>query len=543
MNKLAAFFSKRSVGLFIIFLAVVHRIINVLFVSYYGRDKLFLVMQSKSLLGGKGLSVPQYFTSDTVNPAYDFTPLWPPGYPIVLSPFLKLFNYNIYWATTTLDIIVCIALILVIRKICGQIGFSAANTNIMTLVVGCFEYTFINESLPTDTISLVLFLLGFSLVLRTVFSQSFSVGRMLAVSFVLFLPCVFRYNYPAVTFSLIAALLFIGYLKRDVIIKKKAWFLFAFVFLFTAIFFIIMKSATGHAGYATATERGFYPENVIHWFPVVPSSFINIAFLTSQLIKITGISFYSLMLVLEIINVIVVLALLFFFLKLVFAKKTYQDLSPFKLFMITGGVASIGLLILLAYMSLTYKVQTGGPNNWNYVYEPRYFAFAVIFLQLVFIGAYFIYYRTAFIKNVILKIIGWICLFLLFVEIVHNIYFHTKVAFNFNHYKSSVYREQDYSYYIDLIKDMKGKYPGYEIWAAAPGDNFYQYLASYHGHKGFADATGFRDKAVRVNKNTILIFMLYDHEIEKYNSFLSGVTILQREKKQNSNFFVMELKP
>ena len=232
MNKLAAFFSRRSVGLFIIFFTALHRIINVLFVSYYGRDKLFLVMQSKSFLEGKGLSVPQYFTSDTVNPAYDFTPLWPPGYPILLAPFLKLFNYNIYWATTTLDIIVCIALILVIRKICGQIGFSNAVTNIMTLIVGCFEYTFINESLPTDTISLVIFLLGFSLVLRLVVHQSFSIAQILAVSFVLFLPCIFRYNYPAVTFSLITAVLFIGYLKGDFFDKEKSLVTFHVCILF-----------------------------------------------------------------------------------------------------------------------------------------------------------------------------------------------------------------------------------------------------------------------------------------------------------------------
>ena len=51
------------------------------------------------------------------------------------------------------------------------------------------------------------------------------------------------------------------------------------------------------------TERGFYPENIVHWFPVVPSSFINIAFLTSQAIHVAGISFKTSMQWLEIINV------------------------------------------------------------------------------------------------------------------------------------------------------------------------------------------------------------------------------------------------
>ena len=178
-------------------------------------DKMFLVLQSKSLLEGKGLAVPQYFTSNTITPVYDFTPLWPPGYPILLSPFLKLFNYNIYWATTALDIIFCVALIFVIRKICRQIGLPIAATNIMTLIAGCFEYTFINESLPTDSISIVLFLISFGMVITLLTSKSFSIKKTLIVSFFLFLPCLFRYNYPAISLAVIVGILFIGFIKKD----------------------------------------------------------------------------------------------------------------------------------------------------------------------------------------------------------------------------------------------------------------------------------------------------------------------------------------
>src|ERR1700740_2149243 len=136
MNKLISFLSNRYASIIIVFLSIATRIINVLFVSYYGRDKMFFVLQSKSLLEGKGLAVPQYLTSNTVTPVYDFTPLWPPGYPILISPFLKLFNYNIFRATTTLDIIFCIALIFVVRKICRQINLPVAAINIMTLIAG-----------------------------------------------------------------------------------------------------------------------------------------------------------------------------------------------------------------------------------------------------------------------------------------------------------------------------------------------------------------------------------------------------------------------
>ena len=543
MSKLIAFLANRYVSLLIICISVIIRIINVLFVSYYGRDKLFLVMQSRSLLEGKGLGVPQYLTSDTVTPVYDFTPLWPPGYPILLAPLLRLLNYNVYWATTTLDTIFCVALIFVIRKICRQIGLPVAAINIMTLIAGCFEYTFINESLPTDSISIVLFLIGLSLVIKLATTNHYSIKAIMIASLFLFLPCFFRYNYPAISLALLAGILFIGFMKNDGLLKKKAGWLFTFTILFTAAFFILMKLLTGHAGYAMPTERGFYPENIVHWFPVVPSSFINIAFLTSQAIKVAGISFKTSMQWLEIINAVAVVSLLIFFLNALFRKKTFDKLSPLKLFLMSGAFASIGLFALLGYMSLTYKIQKGFFNNWNYVYEPRYFAFAVLFFQMTFIAWYFTYFKPSFTKNIFAKIITVLCFFTLFVEISHDIYFHTRVAFNFKKYKSAVYREQDFSYYISLMDDIGDKYPGYEIWAAAPGDNFYPYLATYRGYIGIADTNSFKSNTVKVKKKTLLILMLYDHEINAYNSFLSATKVLHTNKVGNSNFYLIELNP
>ena len=101
----------------------------------------------------------------------------------------------------------------------------------------------------------------------------------------------------------------------------------------------------------------------------------------------------------------------------------------------------------------------------------------------------------------------------LFIEITHNIYFHAKVAFDFKKYKSEVYREQDYAYFFKLIKDLEKNYPGYELWAAAQGDDFYPYVATYYGHRGIMDAASFTNQKIKVKRNTILSLMLYDHEI------------------------------
>ena len=284
-------------------------------------------------------------------------------------------------------------------------------------------------------------------------SKDISIKESILVSFFLFLPCLFRYNYPAISLSVIAGVLFIGLIKKDVLLKRKGWSLFVFTSLFTIAFFILMKLLTGYAGYATPTERGFYPGNIVHWFPVVPSSFINIAFLTSQAIHVAGIPFKNSMQWLEMINAIIFITLFVFFLNSLFHKKTFEDLSSSKLFLLLGAFATTGLFALLGYMSLTYKMQTGFTTNWNYVYEPRYFAFAVLFFQIAFLSWYFIYLKKYIAKNIFIKIFVGLCFLVLFIEIAHNIYFHSKVALNFKKYKSAVYREQDYAYYISLIEN------------------------------------------------------------------------------------------
>jgi len=543
MNKVIAFFSARYTSILAIIISVIIRVISVLFVSFYGRDKMILVLQSKSLLNGKGLGVPQYLTSDTITPVYNYTPFWPPGYPILLAPFLKLFNGNIYWATTTLDIIAGISLIFIIRKICKQIGFSTAAINIMTLITGCFEYPFINESLPTDTISVVFFLMGLSLLIKTSATDRFSFKLILTTSLLLFSPCIFRYNYPFISLAAIMGLLFIAFIKGDKVLKRKGWLLLLLTSTFIIVFLFIIKLTTGQAAYAAPAQRGFYPENIIHWFPVIPSALINIAFLTSQAIHLGGIPFTSSMQWLEIINVVATFTLLTFFIVIVCKKKTLLNLSPFKLFYLLGGFACLAVFVLLGYMSFTYKMQTGLFNDWNYVYEPRYFAFVVLFLQLGLIAWLFSDQQTYIAKNLFTKIIAGVCLVALFVEISHNIYFYAKVAVNYKKYKSAVYREQDYSYFISLINELGQRYPGYEIWSAAPGDNFFQYLATYHGYIGIADPGSFKSGMIKVKKKTVLALMLYDHEVREYASFLSSSVILQSKKIDYSNFYLIELKP
>jgi len=541
MNKINLFLSSRFASIAFLIIAIFSRIVNVFYVSYAGRDKMFVVMQSKSLLEGKGLGVPGYFTSNPSVPVFDYTPMWPPGYPVLLAPFLRIFNYDIYWATTVLDIIACVALIFLIRKICRQLQFPVAAINLMTFVAGCFEYTFINDSKPTDNVPIFIFLLGISLVIKLVSTNRFSFSSVLLAAIVLFVPTVFRYSYPPLSIAVAISVLLVGFIKKETILKKKGVSLFALTILLIAVFFIAMKLATGYAGYAVPTARGYFPENLVHWFPIVPASFMNLAFLTSQTLRVAGLSFDATMQLLEVVNVIAIFSLVTVFLYLFFNKRFLASLTPFKWFFITGFFASAATFISLGYLSLTYEMQRWLDYEWSYVYDHRYYAFTVVFLQIAFLG--WIYLHKESLKSFILKFIAIISGLFLFIEVTHNIYFHTKVAFNFKKYKSEVFREQDYVYFFRLMDELEKKYPTHDIWAAASGDDFYPYTATYKRHIGIMDAAAFKTKTISVKKKTILALMLYDHDVEFYKDFLSRSKIEFTHKIANSNYYIIELLP
>lgn len=538
--NLNTFLSSKKTGWLFIVIAIVSRVVNTLFVSFTGRDKIIVVLQSRNFLEGKGLSLTQYFINDIYTPIYDHTPMWPPGYPLLLAPFLKIFDYNIYWATTILDIVVCVLLIFIVRKLCKQVRSPGAAINLMTLIAGCFEYTFTNESLPTDTISLVLLLAGISFLLRFLASPNLIAKELILVSSFLFFGSLFRYNYPANSFTIILILLLLGVIKKDLLLKKKAISLLIIQTVLSVSFFAILKFVTGHSSYITPTETGIFPENIVHWYPVIPASFINIGFLISQVEKMLRTSSWWLTLqILEVINVAAIVILIVIFLRLFLKKSFYNELDPFKWFLLLGFSISVSTFGVLGYMSLTHQMLSVFGSGWNYIYEARYFAFIYIFFQICFIS--WIYFYKPFSRSLFLKFIAGALSFLLLLEVGHNIYFHIKVTADFKKYKSNVFREKDYKLFAALLNDVEKKYTGYDIWTAAPTDEFSIYYTSYYGHKGIKDANNMTKSFPLVKRKTILLFVLHDLEISAYSSFLAEKKALLLGSTNNINFYKIEL--
>lgn len=532
------FFKSPKATPVIILFSVLIRVISILVVAETDRDTLILAVQSKSLLDGNGLSVPKYYCDEINNPVFDFTPTWPAGYPLLLSPFLKIFNYDLFWAATSLELITCIFFIFLIRRIAVDLRLSLVAINILTIIAGCFNYEFIILNLPTDSPAFVIFLLGLFLLLKAVQNENFSAAKLLLVSFLLFLPCLFRYSYPPLSFAAFAGVAFTGwYLKKRVLIKKGIIGLTFFSILIIGFFFL-SKKLTGTSSYIVDVGRGVFPKQLLDWAPIGPAAFIEPVFTTSQLMRITHQSVQQTKLILEIISDFMIAGLLFVFIYLFFWKRFFKSLDPFKWFLMIGFFISIATFISLGYLTLTYKPQPG----WgNYLGEHRYFVFVTLYLQIAFIGWVFLY--PSWKKSILKKLIVFAFSLLLFIEITHSIYFNTKFILNFNKNRSVSFKDPDYVYFARLCKDLIQDNPDTEILVASDNDEYFRLMASYLGQKGIYDGLNLLNSVPEVKKNTILILALYDNQIPTYDSFLLLHNAQLIKNINHANFYRINLYP
>ena len=538
INLVRNFFNAPKTAPIFIIVSVLYRILNILAVSETDRDTLILAVHSKNLLAGNGLGIPKYYSTAIDTPVFDFTPNWPPGYPILLAPFLKIFNYDVFWATTIIDLIACILFIFVVRRIAIELKFPVIAVNIVTLIAGCFSYEFVIQTLPTDSPSFVIFLFGLLLLLRTVQKENFSLAKLLVIAVLLFLPCTFRYSFPPLSIAAFAAVIFAGwYLKKNILIKNGIIGL-AFFSVLLIGFLFLLKSSTGTTGHIEETGRGFFPDQLLKWAAFGPGAFIEPVFTTSQLIKITGISVQQSLMVLEIINILMMTGLMLVLSYLFFWRKFFKHLDPFKWFIWAGFFISAGTCASLGYLTLTYKPQPG----WgNYLGEPRYFMFVTLYLQIIFIGWVFLY--PSWKKNILQKLIVYVFSLLLFIEIAHNFYFHTRFVRNFDENKWVTYKDPDYVYFGTMCKDLIHDNPGSEVIVASDGDEYFRLMASYLGQKGLYDGFNLLKSLPEIKKKTILILALYDQEIPAYQGFLSSQNAKLISSVNHANFYRIDLLP
>lgn len=393
------------------------------------------VLIAKQILCGYGHVFPEADPGDLSRVLYKPINFWPPGYSLLLVPFMWI-GLKGWWVIAVSDALGIIILYGIWFRLIRK-AFPAKQMLYTLLLFSFFTFGFTPLGMPyslgTNLWALNCFSLAILQLVDMVQTHKEPTGYALGwYHFFAFLGSFFRYAfYPVSLILSVGLLLFYG---RQPVIKKVwvSWLvpvlLFGFFFAYQAISFQqfnYIDSYHNHSG------NRLYPENLAYTAAWITQSFVHPVLYGSVN------WFYSLSLYLGKINTGDLIQVLkglvrygwVFLLNLGLVlglKRLWQKGNPSeKKWLKLSLFISISQSLLLVILSLYYPAETFiGPNiniSWTYVQEPRYYNVASLCILLIGLYAAIFIYRK--------KSIG---IFLILIIINIGVFVSNKEKLHFN---------------------------------------------------------------------------------------------------------------
>lgn len=510
MKRLIQIFQSKYLTAFCIIFAIVNRIVFTTLYSQIGSDTKIQLTFAQNFLAGKGMGVTKYFTNDLNSPIFDTHQWYPPGFSIAIIPFLKLSGGNEFKAVLAFDIITAILFIIAVRWLGKKTGLPAWINNIITLIAGCSQYLFFMSWSSTDAISVCFLLLALTKTIDIINKkENLTLLRAIIYGVLFCLPFFFRYMYLPIAVLLPFFVILFGIVSKNKELKAAGFkVLLTSVFLL-ALLFIFNFYTAGNALYVHDIGRGVYVNQLARWYPFFPASFINLDFAAQLIEKISGAGYSRVMVYFNIINLLFFIFFLIFLVRYIY---TYKNKSPFSshfIFIIIGSGIAIIIILLLAYLSLTYKELVWGLTKWTHVQHARYFSYIYIFVPLLFFVCLHNY--TSFFKRPFMRIFAFILLCCLVTEVMHGIYYNIKII-RF-HKDLAVIRDADRGYrnFPAVIGEIEKQNPGRQVLVSSP-DQYYLHAASQMGYKALFDYENLWRTDIKVSSETILLMPVHQQE-------------------------------
>ena len=526
--KISRFLSTQTATWLVLLVGLSAKTLLIFYYSFVGRDKIYHLSAVNNLLEGKGWNNTFYAVQDLNSEILQPFCHWPPGYGLLMTPLYAIHS-DVYFVTIAVEVIFFILLIWVCRRILKTLDVAMPGINIFTLLMCFFPFDFIEESLGTDLPAMV-FLLASLYFLIKIFrpgSQGLQLVKSgLLCGFCLFLSGLIRYNYVVVAITLPIILILACYLTRQ---RQylRAMFSVAVVSITGSIAMMVFLNTTcGEPLVMVEATRGFYPGNLVNSYPSMIASVINTRLIATTSHRFEFTDYSSMLQILSYCNLAIYAFCIFLLLRWFF---TYRNvvLTPYRVFVFAGSVASIAIIATLAYLSLTNELKRSVNGNvWTYIVEGRYYAFVVVFVQLLIFSSFHLT------TSKIVKRLLTLCIVLIGLSALHQVYFTGKTAITYREMKSNVAREMDYDWFI---KEIRGFSNGNAGVITASTDAFYPLYTSMEGHKGMIDPFILNKKLPQVKVPTVLFIIVHDNELASFDAFLKhkGVTLYNKIGETN----------
>ncbi len=510
MNRLKKILETRLAGIICFLFAIANRIIFTGLYSLIGTDTKIQLTYAQNLMAGKGMGVTKYFTHDLNTPVFDTHQWYPPGFSISIIPFLKLSGGNEFKAVFVFDILTAILFVIAVRAVGKKAGLPPHLKNIVTLIAGCSQYIFFMGWSSTDAISVCFILFALVQAIDIINKREvITLWRTIGCGILFCLPFFFRYMYLPIAVLLPSLIVLFGIISKNRNLKATGLKLLVSTICFLILLFVFNLLTAGNALYVHNVGRGFYVNQVVHYYPFLPASFINLDFAAQLMERFSGLDYSRVMFYFKVINVLLFIFLLISLLRYAGLHKKNSLFTNHFIFIITGSAISITIILLLAYLSLTYKELTWGLTKWTHVQQARYFSYLYIFMPLLFFVS--LHHYASFFKRSFMRIVIFIILCVLGTEVLHGVYYNTKIISQ--HKDLAIIREADNGYrnFSAIIARIKKANPEKQLIVSSP-DQYYLHAASQLGCKAIFDYEYLWQAKLKVTSKSLLIMPVHTEE-------------------------------
>ena len=528
-------------GIFCVVFAIANRIIFTSLYSLIGVDSKLQLVYAENLLAGRGMGVTKYFTADLNTSVFDTQQVFPPGFSIAIIPFLKLFGGDEYKAVLAYDIVVAILFIVAVRLLGRKAGLSPFLNNIITLIAGCSQYFFFMSWSSTDAIGVCLLLFSMVAVIDIINKKEhLSLVRVIGTGILFCLPFLFRFMYLPAAILMPLYVLVSGIVLKNRVLKGDGVRILIVSASFLILYFGISSFTSRNALYITDVGKRFFIDQFTAWYPFLPASIINIDFGAQLVQSFFKLDYSDTIFILKIINALIFVLLIFLLWRYINRQKRGLQISSHRNFILLGSLLSLVIVLLLSWLTLTYKELSWGYYKWTHVQDPRYFAFIYVYIPLVLFVC--LQHYRHFFKKRLIRIFVLIVFCILAIEVSHGIYYNGKILLS--HKDLDYIRDADKGFrgFPKLITELKNQHPDKELIVCSP-DKFYLLTASQMGYKAIFDYTNFLQTDLKVTSKAILIMPIQTRDVIIINDYIEKNKPALFASIGETSFYVQEITP
>ena len=514
-NRVKHFLSDKNITLAIILLAILGRIIQLIYFFNIRVDGMYQHMATLNFVTGHGISTDHALPGDLSTTVYEPLINWPPGYSLLLSPFYIIFNHNYIAAGLTIDILAAIILIITCRRILHLLEIPLYLVNIFTLLTGFFIYYFYFIA-SSDAVAITFFIIALYFTVLLFKRNQFAVKITSAIFLCLFLSGLVKYLFIPIVFIVPVFIFLKGHIEKSTALKKTGVITFSLLTLTLATVLLYQKHISGSVAYISEPIRGFFPENLRDAWPVYPASFIK----PDTIGLIFPSAVFTIIRIFQALNLLIFGGALLYMIRHI-TMKGFKKISTHDSFLYLTFFLSAGITLLLLLLSLRVAKEENFPSHlWTYIEDPRYYGLINVALHLcVFVG--YQYYHI--LKTKALKIFVFSLLVLMLPETFRGIFFTARRVVNFK--KEEYLWQAEYSiqkYADDIIQKEHAKLPASN--ALVTGSSFYlnNRVSIYSHIHTLTEVEKINDLfSLNTKKPVLLLVILQEKDLPRFLPFLS----------------------